>query len=144
MPRRPGSRPAWLSTALPTPALLANAQQAKLAEAQATNNLVVAEPAALPEKPVRPRTLTNTMLAAIIGAMLAVGAAFLIEYLDDTVKTADDVERVTGLSTLGAIARLKEAGGTRQLIAWLKTRRRSPKRIARCARTSSFPAWTSR
>ena len=54
--------------------------------------------------------------------MLAVGAAFLIEYLDDTVKTADDVDRVTGLSTLGAIARLKEAGGTRQLIAWLKTK----------------------
>ncbi len=102
--------------------LLANAQQAKLAEAQSTNNLVVAEPSALPEKPVRPRTLTNTMLAAIIGAMLAVGAAFLIEYLDDTVKTADDVERVTGLSTLGAIARLKEAGGSRQLIAWLKTK----------------------
>ncbi len=67
--------------------LLANAQQAKLAEAQATNNLVVAEPADVPEAPVRPRTLTNTLLAAVIGAMLAVGAAFLIEYLDDTIKT---------------------------------------------------------
>jgi polysaccharide biosynthesis transport protein len=72
--------------------------------------------------PVRPRTLTNTLLAAMIGAMLAVGAAFLIEYLDDTVKTADDINRVTGLSTLGAIARLKEVGGSRQLIAWLKTK----------------------
>ena len=102
--------------------LLANAQQAKLAEAQATNNLVVAEPAAVPESPVRPRTITNTMLAAIIGALLAVGAAFLIEYLDDTVKTADDIERVSGLSTLGAIARLKDAGGSRQLIAWLQSR----------------------
>lgn len=102
--------------------LLANAQQAKLAEAQATNNLVVAEPAAVPVSPVRPRTLTNTLLAAMIGAMLAVGAAFLIEYLDDTIKTSDDINRVTGLSTLGAIARLKEAGGTRQLVAWLKTK----------------------
>jgi non-specific protein-tyrosine kinase len=54
--------------------------------------------------------------------MLAVGAAFLIEYLDDTVKTADDINRVTGLSTLGAIARLKEAGSSRQLVAWLKSR----------------------
>lgn len=102
--------------------LLANAQQARLAEAQATNNIVVAEPAAVPEVPVRPRTLTNTLLAAVIGALLAIGAAFLIEYLDDTVKTADDVNRVTGLSTLGAIARLKETNGTRQLIAWLKTK----------------------
>lgn len=102
--------------------LLANAQQAKLAEAQSTNNLVVAEPAAVPEAPIRPRTLTNTLLAAVIGALVAIGAAFLIEYLDDTVKTADDVNRVADLSTLGAIARLKEAGGTRQLIAWLKTK----------------------
>ena len=50
------------------------------------------------------------------------GAAFLIEYLDDTVKTADDIERVSGLSTLGAIARLKDTGGSRQLIAWLQAR----------------------
>ena len=102
--------------------LLASAQQAKITEAQATNNLVVSEPAIVPEDPVRPRTLTNTLLAAVIGAMLAVGAAFLIEYLDDTVKTPDDIERVTGMSTLGAIARLKETGGTRQLIAWLRTK----------------------
>ncbi|MCU0509088.1 MAG: polysaccharide biosynthesis tyrosine autokinase [Anaerolineae bacterium] len=102
--------------------LLANAQQARTAEAQATNNLVVSEPAVAPEVPIRPRTFTNTLLALVIGAMLAVGAAFLAEYLDDTVKTADDVSRVTGLSTLGAIARLKDAGGTRQLIAWLKSK----------------------
>jgi len=102
--------------------LLASAQQARISEAQATNNLVVSEPAVVPEDPVRPRTLTNTLLAAVIGAMLAVGAAFLIEYLDDTVKTPDDIERITGLSTLGAIARLRETGGTRQLIAWLRTK----------------------
>ena len=102
--------------------LLANAQQAKISESQAINNLVVSEPAIVPEDPIRPRRLTNTLLAAVIGAMLAVGAAFLIEYLDDTVKTPDDIERVSGLSTLGAIARLKDAGGTRQLIAWLRTK----------------------
>ena len=102
--------------------LLASAQQAKISESQATNNIVVSEPAVIPEIPIRPRTFTNTLLAIVIGAMLAVGAAFLAEYLDDTVKTADDVTRVTGLSTLGAIARLKDAGGTRQLIAWLKTK----------------------
>ena len=101
--------------------LLANAQQAKISESQSINNLVVSEPAIVPEEPVRPHALTNTLLAAVIGAMLAVGAAFLIEYLDDTVKTPDDIERVSGLSTLGAIARLKDAGGTRQLIAWLRT-----------------------
>ncbi len=99
--------------------LVASYQQVKLAEAQATNNIVVAEPAVVPEIPVRPRTRTNTLLAALVGILLAVGVAFLIEYLDDTIKTPDDISRVSGLSTLGAISRLKEVGSTRPLLSLL-------------------------
>jgi non-specific protein-tyrosine kinase len=64
------------------------------------------------------------LLAAVVGAMLAVGVAFLVEYLDDTIKTPDDVSRVSGLSTLGAIARSREAaeGPGRQLIARLHSK----------------------
>jgi non-specific protein-tyrosine kinase len=91
--------------------LVASYQQVKLAEAQAVNNIVIAEPAKVPTTPIRPRTPANVMLAALIAALAATGAAFLFEYLDDTVKTADDVSRVAGLSTLGAIARLKETNG---------------------------------
>ena len=102
--------------------LVSNYQQVVLAEAQATNNIVVAEPAAVPDRPIRPRTRTNVMLAIIVGALLALGIAFLIEYLDDTIKTPDDVSGAAGLSTLGAIARLKTSGDPRQLVAWLRTK----------------------
>lgn len=102
--------------------LVASYQQVRIAESQALNNIVVAEPAVDPEDPIRPRVMTNTLLAAIVGLLLALGAAFLVEYLDDTIKTPDDISRVSGLSTLGAIARLKDAGGARQLIAWLRTK----------------------
>ena len=102
--------------------LVASFQQVKLAEAQATNNIVVAEPATVPISPIRPRTSTNVMLAVIVGALLGLGIAFLAEYLDDTVKTPDDVTRVAGLATLGTIAQLKESGGTRQLVAWLQAK----------------------
>lgn len=102
--------------------LVNNYQQIRLAEAQASNNLIVVKPAVAPQTPIRPRTMTNVLLAAIVGAMIAIGAAFLIEYLDDTVKSPDDVTRITGLSTLGAIARLKDAGAQRQLIAWSHTK----------------------
>lgn len=102
--------------------LVNNYQQIRLAEAQASNNLIVVKPAVVPQTPIRPRTTTNVLLAAVVGAMIAVGAAFLIEYLDDTVKSPDDVTRVSGLSTLGAIARLKDAGAQRQLIAWSHTK----------------------
>lgn len=102
--------------------LVNNYQQIRLAEAQASNNLVMVKPAVVPQAPIRPRTMTNVLLAAVVGAMIAIGAAFLIEYLDDTVKSPDDVTRVSGLSTLGAIARLKDAGAERQLITWLQSK----------------------
>ena len=50
--------------------LVASYQQVILAEAQATNNIVVTEPAAIPGRPIRPRTRTNVMLAMIVGALL--------------------------------------------------------------------------
>ncbi|MCX7668489.1 MAG: polysaccharide biosynthesis tyrosine autokinase, partial [Anaerolineae bacterium] len=102
--------------------LVNNYQQIRLAEVQATNNVVVVKPAVAPQTPIRPRTMTNVLLAAVVGAMIAAGAAFLIEYLDDTIKSPDDVARVSGLSTLGAIARLKDAGIQRQLIAWMHSK----------------------
>lgn len=102
--------------------LVNNYQQIRLAEVQATNNVVVVKPAVAPQTPIRPRTATNVLLAAVVGAMIAAGAAFLIEYLDDTIKSPDDVARVSGLSTLGAIARLKDPGAQRQLIAWMSSK----------------------
>ncbi|MBI5878717.1 MAG: polysaccharide biosynthesis tyrosine autokinase [Chloroflexi bacterium] len=71
-----------------------------------TNYLSVIEPATEPGGPIGPNTTLNVMLAALIGAALALGAAVLLEYLDDTVKSPDDIERVTGLSALGVIARI--------------------------------------
>ncbi len=69
--------------------------------------LSVVEPAVAPAQPASPRPLLNTLLAALVGLMLAVGIAFLAEYLDDTLKSSDQVEDAVGLPTLGAIVRMK-------------------------------------
>lgn len=87
--------------------LLSSYEEIRLAEVQAMDNIVVAEPAELPRYPVKPRTRLNTLLAAVVGCMLAVGVAFLIEYLDDTIKTSEDISQALGLSTLGAITRFR-------------------------------------
>ncbi len=71
-----------------------------------SNYLSVIELASVPRVPIAPRTDLNVLLAAAIGLILSVGAAFLLEYLDDTVKTPDDAQRVVNLPTLGAIARI--------------------------------------
>jgi len=91
-----------------------NYEQIRLTAAQSTDNVILVETAWVPKKPVRPRTLVNTALAAVVGAMLALGVAFLLEYLDDTIKTPDDVSGALGLTTLGAIGRL--AKGEEELV----------------------------
>ena len=90
--------------------LLSSYEETRLAEAMATDSVIVAQEAVVPEKPVRPRVILNTLLAAVAGATLAGGIAFLIEYLDDTLKSSKDVTRILGLSTLGAIAHMRLNG----------------------------------
>ena len=73
-----------------------------------TSNLFVTvlAPALEPTSPVSPNIPQNVLFAAIAGMVLAGGVAFLLEYLDDTIKDADDVQRVMGISMLGAIMRI--------------------------------------
>ena len=68
-------------------------------------DIFVVEPARQPLEPVAPRKLFNTLVAAIGGCVLAAGTAFLIEYLDDTLGTAEDIRQSLSLPTLAAIPR---------------------------------------
>lgn len=72
--------------------------------------LTVLVPAAEPSIPYSPNIVQNVLFAAIIGLVLSIGAILLLEYLDDTIKNADDVQNVLNLSTIGAITRI---GGIR-------------------------------
>jgi capsular exopolysaccharide synthesis family protein len=60
----------------------------------------VAEP---PSYPVRPRVGLNLTLGMLVGLVIGVGLAFFIEYLDTSVKTMDDVERLLGVPVLAII-----------------------------------------
>ena len=71
------------------------------------NYLAVIEPAQLPTVPVSPRVQVNVLLAAVAGFALAVGAAFLLEYIDDTIKSSQDLSTSLGLTVLGGINRMK-------------------------------------
>lgn len=59
----------------------------------------------------RPRTRINVLAGAILGLILGVLLVFVLEYLDDTLKTAADVERYTELITIGAIPSMAAQGG---------------------------------
>lgn len=87
--------------------LLNSIESVRLARLQNTPNVVQIEAAALPTEPIRPKPLQNTLLAAGLGLMLAAGIVFLIEYLDDTIKSVEDVERAFQLPVVGYIARMQ-------------------------------------
>jgi succinoglycan biosynthesis transport protein ExoP len=91
--------------------LLNNLEAIRLARLQNTPNVVQIEPAIMPGKPVRPKPVTNTGLAAVVGLMLAGGIAFLIEYIDDTLRTPEDVERILSLPIIGYIGDINVAQG---------------------------------
>jgi capsular polysaccharide biosynthesis protein len=54
--------------------------------------------------PVKPQPLLNIAIALVVGLMAGVGLAFLLEYLDNTIKDEQDIEKVLGLPVLGVIA----------------------------------------
>ncbi len=84
--------------------VLQSYEQLRLAEAQSVSNVSQIQPATPPIRPVRPRTLLNTLLAAVVGGMLALGGVFLMDYLDDSVKQPEQIERQLGLPLIGMIA----------------------------------------
>ena len=86
-------------------ALLQNANNIRLAAMRSTDAISVFSPAEMPDSPVSPRTTVNVALGLAVGVMLAAGIAFLIEYLDDSLKSSEDVSRVLELSTIGNVAR---------------------------------------
>jgi capsular exopolysaccharide family len=81
----------------------------------ASNLVSVIEPAVAPDSPVSPKPLLNTVIAAMLGLLVASGIAFGAEYLDDTIKDADVVREVAGLSSLGTIARMKGDKGRSEI-----------------------------
>ncbi len=74
--------------------------------ASEANQVTIVEPAVAPPAPASPRPLFNVGIAAALAFLLSVGAAMLWEQFDDRLKTAEDVERVTGLATVGLIRRM--------------------------------------
>lgn len=69
------------------------------------DNVNILSEAEVPEdlSPVSPKPLLNIAIAFVVGLMLGVGLAFLIEYFDNTIKTEQDIEKYLELPVLGVI-----------------------------------------
>lgn len=85
--------------------------QEKIKELMNVDNVNILSPAELPENPspVKPNKMLNMAIALVIGLMVGVGLAFLLEYLDTTIKTEQDVEELLGLPILGFVSKITDA-----------------------------------
>lgn len=68
-----------------------------------TNNISVIDMAMTPGAPSKPDMTINLLMALLLGIGLGVAAALVIEMLDESIATPDDVERKLGLSVLGVV-----------------------------------------
>ncbi|MEW6657592.1 MAG: polysaccharide biosynthesis tyrosine autokinase [Thermodesulfobacteriota bacterium] len=91
-------------------ALLARVKEANIAGTMVPSNVAVIDPGRLPNKPFKPKTLRDLALATVLGLTLGIGLAFLLEHLDDSIQSLDDLEQACSLPSLGVLPLLGSNG----------------------------------
>jgi capsular exopolysaccharide synthesis family protein len=86
--------------------LLTSYESVRLSEAQSVSSVTQVELATPADGQSRPKTLQNTLLAAVVGVMLVAGGLVAKEAMDDTIKTPEDITGRFGLPILGVINHL--------------------------------------
>ncbi len=87
--------------------LLERSRQAGVESEFHPTNIRVVQRAEVPIAPVKPNKLLNIGLSLLLGLALGIGLAFFLEYLNNTISTAEEVERIVHLPPLGAIPSLQ-------------------------------------
>jgi len=77
--------------------------QLRVDAALRTGGAAVILSAKVPDVPVEPTPLRTATLAAVVGLLIGLGAAFLLDYLDDKVRTEDDLERLVDQPVLAVV-----------------------------------------
>ncbi|HXW57269.1 MAG TPA: polysaccharide biosynthesis tyrosine autokinase [Candidatus Cybelea sp.] len=91
--------------------LLEKLKEAGISAGLRSSNIRVVDPALAPTIPSRPQKTRNISLAFVVGLIGGVGLALFREYLDNTVKSPDDIETLTGLPSLAVVPSLPSANG---------------------------------
>jgi capsular exopolysaccharide synthesis family protein len=76
-----------------------------------SSNIRVVDPAMIPSTPTRPAKARNVALAFLVGLVGGIGLALLREYLDNTVKTPDDIETLARLPSLAVVPQFAGTNG---------------------------------
>ena len=110
--------------------LMQRIKEAGVSAGLRSSNIRVVDPALIPSEPARPQKALNIVLAIFVGLVGGVGLAFIRAYLDNTVKTPDDVEHLTRLPSLAIVPEFATLNGRGRLISRAKLLKNSTEKIA--------------
>ena len=93
-----------------------NTLQQRLREIQVTtgdrgNEVSIENPSRIPKVPIGPARMRNVIIALLLSLVAGIGLAFLLDFLDDTVKSIDDIDRYVHLPALALIPASRSTGG---------------------------------
>jgi polysaccharide biosynthesis transport protein len=83
--------------------LLTKLKEAGISAGLRSSNIRVVDPAMIPSSPARPAKTRNIALSFLVGLVGGIGLALMREYLDNTIKTPDDIELITKLPSLAVV-----------------------------------------
>jgi succinoglycan biosynthesis transport protein ExoP len=121
--------------------VLSRLKDTELLGHQATNNVAVLDRALVPDSSVKPNRRTVMLLALLLGVVGGLALALFFEYLDDTLKGPDEVEKLLGLPFLGLVPEIRQAGQEQTPEAErgrqrdLQAHRKPKSSVAECVRT---------
>ncbi len=72
------------------------------------NNIIILDKANVPQNPIQPRKLINLAAGILLGLIFGIGAVFFLDYLDNTIKSTEDIEQYLKLSLLSIVPKYKD------------------------------------
>jgi len=89
--------------------LLHRLKETGISASLTSSNIQVLDRAETPQNPHKPKKTLNLLIALVTGLFGGIGLAFFVEYLDNTVKHPDDVEKGAALPSLGIVPNIAES-----------------------------------
>jgi len=105
--------------------LLQRFEEVSVTSAINTSSISIVEPAITPFKRYKPKPKLNILLGLLSGLLLGLALAFLREALDQSIRSPDDLERISGLPVLGLIPRVTKSSIKKQLSSVVRSNPRT-------------------
>jgi succinoglycan biosynthesis transport protein ExoP len=100
--------------------LLTKLKEAGISAGLRSSNIRIVDPAMVPTYPARPAKTRNIALSFLVGLVGGIGLALLREYMDNTIKSPDDIETLAHLPSLAVVPAFTESNGDRPRVKLLK------------------------